>query len=121
VSHHQRHNEPNPPSTQVESNGVEYNQDNNTNDRTSCSAVCSLNTKKSYAGELMEGMVSDSTEDGGRKEKILQKGQREDAVADTAKTLKEMMKVMSGGLVSYGRIKTRKAERIAGDVETQEK
>jgi predicted aldo/keto reductase-like oxidoreductase len=76
-------------------------------------------------------MVHEAMEDNGQKEKIWEKLLQEEAVVDTAKKLKEMMKVTSGGLTYHGmyqiiqevhgKIKTRKAERMAGDVETQEK
>jgi molybdopterin converting factor small subunit len=99
--------------------------------KTSWSAVASLNTKKGYAGELMEGMVREAMKDDGRKEKIRQKRRQEAVLVDTAKKLKDMTKVTSGGLASHGmyqiveevhgEIITRKEERIAGDAETQEK
>ena len=91
----------------------------------------SLNTKKGYAGELLDGIVREVMKDDGRKEKIRQKRRQEVVVADTAKKLKEMTKVTSGGLASQGmyqivpevhsEIRQRKEQRMAGDAETQEK
>jgi hypothetical protein len=94
--------------------------------------VATLNTKKGYTGELMEGLVCEVMKDDGRKEKIRQKRQQEVAVADTVKKLKEMMKVMSCALVSHDMYhiipgmhnevtERRELIRMAGDAETQQK
>jgi hypothetical protein len=95
--------------------------------------TCTQNTKKGYAAELLEGIVREVMKDNGRKEKIWQKRQQQKAVTDTAKKLKEMTKVMSGGLASHmacmyqivvgvhSEIKERKEQRMTGDAQTQEK
>jgi hypothetical protein len=81
-----------------EDNNMSSNNDGN--GRSSSSAT--LNMKKGYAGHLLEDLVHEVMKDDGRKEKIRQKRQQEEEVANTAKRLKEMTKVSSGGLSSHG-------------------
>jgi hypothetical protein len=79
----------------------------------------------------MENIVREVMKDDGRKQKIREKRWQGEAVANTAKRLKEMTKLTSGGLASnsmyqivpevHAEIKTRKAQRIAWDAATQEK
>jgi hypothetical protein len=90
-----------------------------------------VNSKKGYAADIMDEFLREGLKDEGRVEKIREKRRTEVSVANTAKKLKEMTKVTSGGLASHGmyhivagthqEIRARKALRLAGDAEVQQK
>ena len=115
-----------------EPSGVDGAQDtNSSNPSTATKKVTTLNHKKDLAAEYMDGLIRETMKEDGRQEKIREKRRQEHTLVDTAKKLKEMTKVTSGGLASngmyhiqqsvHGEVTTRKSLTMAKDADKEQK